>query len=135
MRVSLESAVLQPTVDGPVELITEVLVVSFMHRAPTGDALADVLRDPSVITPRQHQRGAGIEYLGQADVAGILRDSVKGVEQLGTAGGLLQPSYNSVVAIAVVDDGVALGPVDQGFHMRYRRPRDAEQRVNVTMID
>lgn len=66
-------------------------------------------------------------WLYGLDVATLLRDAVKGVQQHSVTDGFLRPSYNSNVALLALGVySVAFRSLDQGLTLRYRRPSHAE---------
>lgn len=131
LRLRLEPALLQALGEIPHVQEPEVRLL-LVHRPDHGavhrDAAAHLL-----LLDRQHggDGGAIRERLAEVDIAALLGHGVVRVQQLGPLGGLLDALDDRVVAVAVVDHGVALGRVDELPDVVLRLARDADERVDV----
>lgn len=117
------------------EVARAEVLLGIVHAADVGGRLLDVLGDAVVLLARQHQGDgrAGREHAAQVLVAALLRDGVVGVQQLAAAERLGDALDDGVVAVAVVDHGVALARVQQPAHVVLRLARHADERVDVAL--
>ena len=153
---------LEPALQKPARKVAEVHVakvaIALVHTADVGDGLLHMCRHVIVRLPRQYERDLAAvgENLADVDVAAVLRHGVVRVQELPPPERLPDPRHHGLVAVAVVDDGVALAAVlwglasvlargewpwrrrrvayNEAFDVRARLARHANQRVDVASL-
>lgn len=138
LPLRLEPTLLQCAGEVPEENEPKVLFcVVLVHAADVGHGPLNPLGDPLIILPGQHKGDLatlGRQHLADVDIAALLRHGVKSVQQLFAIKGFLETRDDGLVTISVVDDGVALGAVDDRLDMVLGPTGYADQGVNVALL-
>lgn len=83
---------------------------------------------------RKHKRALarlGIQHASNVLDTALLRHSVVGVLELLALQSVFDPLHHGLVAVPVVDDGVALGGIDHALDVILRLTGNADQGVDV----